>query len=90
MKKSLHPLISNAERQKIYNKRYREKQSKIKRLCRELDRLIRELEELPKCPACQSRSLSLGIGVQCDHTAERKQYLGEAAITRAQLEEAEH
>ncbi|MDE2104249.1 MAG: hypothetical protein KGL39_43835 [Patescibacteria group bacterium] len=90
MKKSPHPLMSNSERQKIYNKRYREKQSKIKRLCRELDRVVRELEELPKCPACENWSGSIGIGVQCDHTADRKQYMGEANITRAQLEEVEH
>jgi hypothetical protein len=74
----------NAERQKIYNRRAREKKAMIKRISRELDAAIEALERLPKCCACQSP------GAQCDHTTQRKLYTIEAAIARSQLAEAEY
>ena len=76
----------NAERQKKYNQRAREKKAKIKRLCRELDEAEAALEKLPRCPACAA----LPAGVQCEHTPERRQFMGGSAIIRSQLAEVDH
>jgi len=76
--------MATSERQKLYNQRYRDKQAKIRRFCKEMDAGVVALEKLPKCPDCADKP------VACDHTPERRGLIKEIEMARAQLEQLEH
>ena len=70
-------------RAQLYNKKYRDKQTRIKRLCAELDASVATLEKLPRCPDCAA-------GQPCGHTPERHRLLRLVELGRGELEQLDH
>ena len=76
--------MKTSERQRGYNKKWRDKQAKIKKLGQELDAMVAAMEKLPRCTACESAQ------VACGHTKARHQALELIEIHRGWLRDLEH
>ena len=79
------------DRAKVYNQRWRAKQTKIKAFAKQLDQGVVALEKLPPCADC----IALNVRLQpyrhdCCHTPERHQLTQELGLVRMQLQQVDH
>lgn len=79
-----------SDRQKTYQRRWRDKRAKIKRFIQEIDEGIAALERLPKCADCAAESARLKRSVVCHHTSARRLLNEQVEMARCQLEQLDH